>query len=190
MKGFVLLGFISLFFCSGCNLQKKEEMLQKKEDSLNKREQELLLKENALQVKEQEIMQREQNLDSAVKKDTAIFYNSAIVGTWLVKMTCTETSCAGSAIGDTKTEQWIISYEGNSVIAKAMAGDKLVRVYNGTVNGNEIQLAENTENNSSVSGTKMVITLTLHSENSMNGTREITLKDDCKVVYGLEMKKQ
>src|SRR5215204_4918000 len=105
MKGLAFLLFIFVFFCSGCDLQKKEDELEKREVALNQREQNITTKENDLEKKEQALKLREEQIDSTAKKDTARFYNPAMIGTWLVKMTCTETTCTGSAIGDTKTEQ-------------------------------------------------------------------------------------
>lgn len=189
MKSFAFIFLISLFFCSGCDLRKREDALQKREADLQQREQELNLKANTLQIKEQELIRREQKLDSAITTDTAGLYNPAVVGTWLVKMICTQTSCTGSAIGDTKTEQWIISYEGNSVVAKAMVGDKLIRIYTGKVTGNNIQLQENIENQSA-SDTKMLVTLSIVNTDNMKGTRELIRTDECKVIYDLQMDKK
>lgn len=189
MKAFALAIFIPLFFCSGCDLRKREEALQKKVIALNQREQELNLKADSLQIKELDLKQREQNLDSVVQKDTASFYNPAVIGTWLVKMTCTETSCTGSAIGDVKTEQWIISYEGDAVITRAMSGNKLVRVYSGTATDNDVQLAESAKNLSTLD-TKILVTLNIIDTKNIEGIREITRKDNCKVVYNLQMKKE
>jgi hypothetical protein len=61
-------------------------------------------------------------------------------------MTCTETTCPGSAIGDTKTETWDISYQNNVLLAKANVGDKLTRVYTGTYDGTNLVLIEDVAN--------------------------------------------
>ncbi len=189
MKWFSFLIFI-LFCCSGCDFRKREAEFKKREVALNQKERDLNLKENTLQIKEQKLEQRERNLDSTSKKDTVNVYNPAIVGYWLVKMTCTQTTCTGSAIGDTKTEQWIISSDSTTLIAKAIAGNKLVRVYNGTAIANTVELTQNTASAASEPATTMVVKLNLLNENSMTGTREITRSGDCKVVYDLQMKRQ
>ena len=63
-------------------------------------------------------------------------------------MTCIETTCPGSAVGDTKTETWDINYENNLIIAKAMANNKLVRVYTGSYDGTNLTLSEDVANTS------------------------------------------
>jgi hypothetical protein len=189
MKSFVLYLLILLFFNSGCNLRKREEQLHAKEAALNQKEQELLLKEKTLQIKEEELLIREHKFDSTIKTDTAGLYNPSIIGIWSVKMTCTETTCAGSAVGDTKTEQWNISYEANTIIAKAMSDDKLVRTYTGIPAGQVIELVEGPHETVSQPATKMIVRLRLIDSTSMDGQREI-IRSNCKVIYDLQMEKQ
>jgi hypothetical protein len=104
-------------------------------------------------------------------------------------MTCTEATCAGSAVGDTKTEQWNISYEANTIIAKAMSDDKLVRTYTGIPAGEVIELVEGPHANVSQSATKMIVRLRLINSTAMDGKREI-IRNNCKVIYDLKMEKQ
>ena len=188
MKRFFLYLLVLVFFNSGCDLRKREEQLQAKEAALNQKEQELLLKEKTLQIKEEELLLRERKSDSTVKTDTTSLYNTAIIGFWSVKMTCTEATCAGSAVGDTKTEQWNISYEANTIIAKAMSDDKLVRTYTG-IAGQVIELVEGPHQSVSQPATKMIVRLRLIDSTSMNGQREI-IRNNCKVIYDLQMEKQ
>ena len=122
--------------------------------------------------------------------DTTNLYNPAIIGIWSVKMVCTETTCAGSAVGDTKTEQWNISYESNTIIAKAMSDDKLVRTYTGKPNADVIELAEKLAEDGLQSSTNMLVRLRLISSNRMEGQREIVRENNCKVIYSLQMEKQ
>ena len=189
MKRFVFYLLILTFFISGCDLRKREEQLEAKEAVLNQKEQELLLKEKTLQIKEDELLLRERKTDSTVKTDTTSLYNTAIIGFWSVKMTCTEATCAGSAVGDTKTEQWNISYEANTIIAKAMSDDKLVRTYTGIPAGEVIELVEGPHANVSQSATKMIVRLRLINSTAMDGKREI-IRNNCKVIYDLKMEKQ
>ena len=135
MKWFIL--FLVVLPFSACNSEQKQRALNEKEIALNQKEQELMQKERNLQLKEEEILRREQNLDSA-NRDSTQQVNAALVGNWSVKMTCTETTCAGSAVGDTKTEQWDVAYQGNSIIARAKTGENLVRVYTGLYTGNTV----------------------------------------------------
>ena len=181
---------IALFsFSSGCDYRAKEEALQKRESELNQREQEVLLKEKTLQLREENLLKKEKLFDSTLKTDTTHLINMTLVGNWMVKMTCTETSCTGSAVGDTKSEQWQLSYEGNSILAKAMSGEQLVRVYIGFYTGNTVELVANSNEQDAQSQTKMIVRLTVVDETHLEGQREIT-RSDCKVIYSLQLEKQ
>lgn len=190
MKWIVLFSVLCLM--TGCSLREREKAIEKKTSELNQKEQELLFKEKSLQLREDELVKREKLLDSTMNKkqgDTLASINPQLVGTWIVKMNCTETTCTGSAVGDIKTEQWEISYQENTVIAKAMAGQDLVRVYTGSYVGNTLQLTQSEDTNAP-QAVKMRVTLSVSHENEMEGEREIIRGDDCKIVYALQLKKK
>src|SRR4051812_11562762 len=121
MKQMIL--FMAVFFMvAACDTRRKELALERKQAELNQKEQQLLLKEKTLEFREEELSRKEKKMDSAALADTSFINNPDLPGSWLVRMTCIETTCPGSAVGDTRTEQWLISYENNHVIAKAMSG--------------------------------------------------------------------
>jgi hypothetical protein len=175
------------FLLFGCNNQAKENDLQKKEAALNQKEQELLLKEKTLQLKEVELQKREKRFDST-RTDSTHLVDSSLVGNWSVKMICTETTCTGSAVGDTKSESWQIYYLDNSIVAKAISNSQFTRVYTGFYTGNTIELVED-RNGKQISGTKMIVRLRVTDPTHLDGQREI-LRDDCKVIYSLQLEKQ
>jgi len=178
---FILFVFAWLF-APGCDFREREDALTKKEALLNQKEQELLLKEKTLQLKEEEFIKRKQSLDSTLQFDSAA-YNAALPGSWDVRMSCTETSCPGSAVGDTKTEIWEIRYQENNVIARAMVNNELVRTYSGIFTGNTLELVETRENTGTQPATRMVVRLRLSSEKQMEGQREIERIGQCKIIY-------
>jgi hypothetical protein len=187
----VFLG-LWLMIATGCGLQEREKELQKKISEVNQKEQELLLKEKSLQLKEEELAHREKLLDSSSKKsvaDSVAVLHPELAGTWNVTMRCTETTCAGSAVGDTKNEQWVISYQDNTVIANAISDNKIVRVYAGSYNGNSLELSTQPNAADPEQKTKMVVRLQVTKENEMAGQREIIHPEDCRIVYSLDLKK-
>ena len=105
-------------------------------------------------------------------------------------MVCTETTCPGSAVGDSKTETWDIQYINNKVIAKAQSGEQLVRVYTGIYTGNTLELVENNESTGTQPATKMVVQLRIVNPRSMEGQREIIREGNCKILYSLQLTKQ
>ncbi|MEO6683005.1 MAG: hypothetical protein ABIN48_09270 [Ginsengibacter sp.] len=187
----ILLG-CSIFSLSGCNLRKREIELDKRAAQVDEKEQLLFLKEQSLEFKEQMLNEREKLLDSTSKKianDSLYMNYPHLPGSWSVKMICTETNCPGSAVGDTKTEQWEISFHDNAIIATAISNNQLVRVYSGYYTGNSIRL--NVQKDSSDSQTaKMQIRLQNIREKEMDGEREIIQAGGCRIVYSLQLKKQ
>lgn len=185
MKQRICLLLFTITLC-GCGMRQREEALNKREAAINEREQTLVLKEKSLQLKEEELMAQKAQMDSTVLVDTTYIINPALTGKWDVKMTCTETTCSGSAVGDVKNEQWEISYQGNKLIAKAMANDQLVRVYTGFYTGNTIELVEDVNSAIVPSLTKMIVRLRLKDDAKLEGEREIIREKNCKVVYALQ----
>lgn len=178
-RGF-LCAFL-LFFCLGCGFDAREKELKKKEELINEKQKDLLLWEQRLTLKEQDLNARKQKLDSTggVIDSAAL---DAVKGKWLVKMRCIETSCDGSAIGDTKTEQWSMTVDNENIVVNAYADDKLSRIYNGKLKQQQFLLVDKQE------ALESLIQISLRFSGAgnkrMEGTREIIQKN-CKIVYSL-----
>lgn len=188
MKYITLVLLVLFSFASGCDLRQREDELQKREAALNQKEQELLLREKALQQKDSDLAKREQFFDST-RRDTARLVNPALTGEWNVQMTCTETTCAGSAVGDTKNERWDISYQASALVAKAKTNDQLARVYTGYYTGSAVELMNNGLPSDSLSKTKMIVRLQTVDETHLEGEREIVRENECRIVYAVKMEK-
>lgn len=189
MKRIIFQAIFIMLFASGCNNKAREAALDKRELELNMREQQLLIKEKQLVLKEEELNERVLKLDSTIVDSTGIF-NPVLVGFWDAKMVCTETSCPGSAIGDTKAENWEIGYENNHLVVKAMTGNKLVRVYTGKYDGINIMLTEDVAEASQSPATKLLVRLVVKDKNNLAGQREILREKDCKIIYSLQLSRQ
>lgn len=197
----MLIVLVPLLTFHSCKSREKEKELNDKEIQLNEKEQELLLREKTLEFREQEFAERIRMADSMRLRDTSsILQNSlhnhdsantnpALTGNWTVKMTCVETSCPGSAIGDTRNEQWNLSYEGNHLVARASVRGNLIRTYSGIYNINTIELIEHRDS-AMLYDTRMVVRLRVVNDNAIEGQREIIRENECKIVYALTMNKQ
>lgn len=177
---------VILIFLSACGMKEQEKKLDERAKSLDAKEQTLLRWENELEMREADLSKREKILDSTNHvNDTVGVYIPELVGRWQVKMLCTETSCEGSAIGDSKTEQWEIIYQNDKYIANAMYGKNLVRVYSGIYKDNVLLLS------SQPSGADAFIKVTLRfvKSNRLEGEREITQQGNCKILYSLVVDK-
>jgi hypothetical protein len=188
MKWILLLS--GVIFFSSCGLRQREIELDKKMDELNQREQQLALKERSLAAKEIQLNEREKQIDSTKNtvNDTLFLEHKKIPGTWMVDMQCTETTCAGSAVGDIKSEQWNFKFQDNTVIASAMSNNQLVRVYTGAYFGNLLKLS--VQQDSTETSAKINVRLTQTKEKEMEGEREIIQANGCHILYSLRMKKQ
>lgn len=184
MKRSAILYFFLVLCCFGCGLGSREKELKIKEDAVSKKQQELILWEQRLTLKEKDLDARKQLLDSNKIMDTVMVYDKNLPGKWLVKMVCTETSCDGSAIGDTKTEQWEVTSTNNNVVAKAYTGKQLSRIYNGVYKQNGLLLTDQ------LSTTESLIRINLRptANDVLEGTREI-IQENCKIVYSLVAKR-
>ncbi len=186
MKYFLVFALLAL---SGCDFNEREQRIQEKEKQLSIKEAELHTREQALLLKEQELTAKQKELDSTAQ-DTTFIYHPEIIGRWNVRMECTETNCPGSAIGDTRTEQWDISYQDRIVIAKALSNNKLTRIYSGDFTGNSLELISQSTEENSEDATIMVIRLQSVGEDQLEGQRQIIRPSTCKIVYKLRLTKQ
>ena len=189
MRQIALLLLLAVLFLPACNTREKDELRQK-EELLKQKEQELMVKENNLQLKEEALLAREEALKKPVEVDTTANMNPALLGLWSVTMNCIETTCPGSAVGDTKTERWEITYQNDQFIAKAMANDNLVRVYSGIYTGYTLELIAEQANTTSQQAAKMIARLRKTGKNTLEGQREITRADGCKIIYELQMSRE
>jgi hypothetical protein len=191
---------LSASMLPACENNRRQVELDERAAALDSREQELLLREKTLVMREQELIAKQSALDS-LRADTlrvdstgtdslpAAKLNPSLTGTWQVKMTCTETSCPGSAVGDTRTEQWQLSYTGNHLVAKAMDHGRLVRTYSGLYRPGDIELIEHRDT-AMVYDSRMVVSLRQIDASTMEGKREIVMENDCKIVYALTLSKE
>lgn len=189
MKRMILTCLVFFLILSGCDIDKREKEVEKKAQALQQKEEELQARETALAMKEEELARQARAIDSS-RQDSSFIYDPRLIGLWSVKMTCTETTCPGSAVGDTKSEQWELSYQGHHILARALVSDTLTRVYQGIYTGNTLELVEERGGALAQPATRMIVRLRLVNPGAMEGQREIVREGDCKIIYALQMDKQ
>lgn len=187
---FLLIFLIGVF--SGCGIRDREAALEKREAVLAQKEQELIIREQAL-VKDSINQLVSDSMPGPLPDSLQLVaptQQPAITGTWHVKMVCRETSCPGSAVGDTKSENWIFEGDSTAIIARVMAGNNLVRVYTGTLAGNTLEMTEAVGTHTDPQGTQIRVRINMEGEKSKTGTREILQKNVCRILYDLKLDKQ
>lgn len=183
----VILLFLLL---AGCGLHEREQRLTQQEQTLREQQQELILQANQLALKENQLDARARQLDSAKTQSNLLATTfPKLAGRWDVNMICSKATCSGSAVGDTKNEQWLINLQDSSIIAQAFTKNTLTRVYAGTYKDGLLQL--NAQAAGSVADPSVQINVFLRPTGdslSMDGKRTIS-RPNCQIVYNLTMKK-
>ena len=185
---------IFMFTFSGCSLRQREIELDKQLRDLHEREQQLSLREQSLDYREQQLNDREKKIDSTTRSnlsDSMFVKHQQLPGSWSVRMQCIETNCAGSAVGDTKNEQWEFSFQDNNVVASAISNNKVVRIYTGSYLNNILRLSVQQDSTEAQFG-KMIVRLqhVKDKDKEMEGEREIIQANGCRILYSLQLKKQ
>lgn len=178
------LFFVLFTLClQSCGHKEKEEQLALREQQIAKKEQTLMQWEQQLTVMEKELQQKKKKQQEDSTAITDSLQAQAVTGKWVVKMRCTETSCSGSAIGDSKTETWEVTYDKGTIV-NAFTGSELSRIYNGSFSQNRLEAVNGQPGSESV----MRVMLELKG-NKMEGTREVE-RTDCKIRYTLTAERQ
>jgi len=180
-----------LMLLGSCNFQQRETELQQKGDSLTKKEADLAMLEKSLRLKEEELQEREHLLDSVQREDTNYIVDPALMGAWNVRMTCTETTCAGSAVGDTKSEVWRITFQGKWLIAASVVRDQVGRLYTGKYTYDGITLKGDVESEEeAAANTRIEVRLQVKDPKTIEGVRRIIREGDCVITYNIKLSRQ
>ncbi len=174
---------------NGCGLSEREAALNARENALQSQQQNLDSISLALQQREDALSQKLLKLDS-LSHDSTMLYEPQLIGRWAVRMTCTETSCPGSALGDVKSEIWDISYQENALVAKAIVKNNMVRIYSGKSTRDGIQMSDAPPSDSGGNAVVISISLKQKNGNTLEGERVIARENDCRIVYALQLSKQ
>ncbi|MHB1179413.1 MAG: hypothetical protein ACYCZO_13915 [Daejeonella sp.] len=188
LKFFLIYILLSVFVAS-CGKTDHQKKLEAREKLVYQEEQRLNALEQQLRLREIVIFRREMQLDSLKNKnDTIGIKNLQLVGNWQVSMQCTEATCEGYAVGDTKTEQWNISYQNDKVIVTAMSNKKVIRIYWGLFNGTSLNLKAMPPPDAE-SQINVVLNPDVLDKNLMDGRRVIEKGGNCRVVFVLKLEK-
>ena len=174
---------------AGCDANGREQALRQKDSALNQREAELVNRERIVEAAEAKLRAAKGSREVNSRPDSSLYYQPSLTGDWQVKMTCTESNCTGFAVGDSRTEQWSMSYIGYTLFVKATSKNTYIRSYNGYVFENYIELRERKDSTRSTADVRMKVRLQVSDSTTLGGDREIIQENNCKVVYALQLKK-
>jgi len=188
LKSHLISFIIIISFLIACGNSEGSDQLKLRELKVTQKEEELKIFEQKLISRDIGLSSREELLDSLEHiSDTTGIYNSKLIGNWTAIMKCTETSCEGSALGDTKTERWNIAYHNKRVVIKAMSNNTITRVYIGVYTETGLSLQSRQQEGDVLNS--MNIQLKQISDEKMEGIREINQGGNCKIIYSVGLSK-
>ncbi len=185
-----LLCFLFSLLLLSCEGPQAEDQLRQREADLTRREQELTQRENALALREKLPAPPAATPDTLRPLAPADSVRArAFAGTWAVRMNCIEADCPGSAIGDSKSEQWDVSYAVGTFTVRARANNQLTRVYTGALAGSTLELTAQHLPGERLPDAVITVQLQAVDDQHLEGRREINRPAPCRIVYALALTK-
>jgi hypothetical protein len=170
---------------ASCREAGRDQALNARDSALQQREAYLQHWQDSLDIRARELSARERALDSLKAGRAFGIVDSTLVGDWKAAMTCTEAGCSGSAVGDTRTESWNLTYHSDTVVIVSKQKNALARVYVGSFDGTTLTARWI---GSDTAATDMRLELRSTQPAVMNGTRTIDHRDaKCQVVYDIDL---
>lgn len=159
--------------------------------------QELIDRENSLLEKEKIFAQKESDYQSLIKMRDSIFSKKdsvetvqkwpvEILGEWTGKVICTESSCSDYVIGDQRIDTWEFDSDSTQLFSKILNNNKLVRLYLGKFENNEVKLNYKTDSTADKS-VEMNVLLNEISANRIRGIRTISVDNKCTAKFSVEL---
>ena len=159
--------------------------------------QQLTDRENALLEKEKLFAKKESDYQSLIKMRDSIFnkkdtleiikeWPAEVFGEWTGKVICTESSCSDYVIGDQRIDTWEFDSDSTQLFSKIVNNNKLVRLYSGKFENNEVKLNYKTDSTAEKS-VEMNILLNEISANKIRGTRTVSVDNKCTAKFSVEL---
>ena len=184
---------IVVMVSSSCDFKARQQELEKRRIELDNREQGLILREKAVQFKEDSLQLLLTRKDSSIIiVDSISLLPPALHGEWITRSVCTETNCSGSAVGDTRTDTWLLGSRDSSIYINSVNSNQITRVYTGKFYRSNLIKASTVSTANPQEERTAIFNVTLNevSATRIKGTREIIQPDGCKIVYSVEMTKK
>lgn len=181
MKSFLLI-IIVLGISFSCN--------PKKTDEITERERVLSEKEKAFELKAADYAVLKKMRDSlgAIENTPEITpaLPENLLGTWVSKMVCTESTCKEHVIGDQRNDDFEIFRSNNQLSAKLSNKTGTSRIYTGSFDGEAIKLIYQSDS-TAANPTKTVFIFREVAPERISGIRETTGKDNCVAKFSVEL---
>lgn len=108
--------------------------------------------------------------------------DSMLTGRWSVKMRCTIAACEGFAVGDTKSEEWLIALEPRGIVITSFDKSQIRRVYRANLQDTRLEAMAIALG----AGVRSInLSLNQQSPKVLSGERVLTLEEGCEVHYSV-----
>lgn len=194
MKMLYLTIFISItILLNSCGKTDEEIALEKKriQDSIEKVIESA--KETAVEEAQQKAESEKRLAEQAEwERKNKKFNVEDLVGTWNVKMSCINSNCQGTNVGDIRSETWYINYEGGRIIVKVSGNSTTNTLYTGTFDGKILKLHYDLIKTGLFKDKTVSVidaTLRMDSPNELIGKRKVLNDGPCNIDYNISLTK-
>ncbi|KQS89407.1 MULTISPECIES: hypothetical protein [Chryseobacterium] len=178
---FILLVLFLIF--QSCNDKEKNLQLTERENALLEKEKLFATKEAEYQslLKMRDSIFTEKDSTEVIKK-----WPAEVFGEWTGKVICTESSCSDYVIGDQRIDTWEFDSDSTQLFSKIVNKNKLVRLYSGKFENNEVKLSYKTDSTAEKT-VEMNVLLNEFSPNKIRGQRTINVDNKCMAKFSVEL---
>lgn len=177
--------FLLSFSFIACNNKTKDN---KQEERLNHWEQDLRERERQLSLKEADYKSLLLMRDSLLaRRDSAVarVWPAAVNGQWNSTILCKESNCNNYVIGDQRSEIWDFKADSAGMFTNVLNNTKLVRIYSGRFNANEIHLRYT--DSTLKKKVDMQVVLDQINQDVIKGTEVILGENNCTAKFSVEL---
>ncbi|KUJ52592.1 hypothetical protein AR685_06135 [Chryseobacterium sp. JAH] len=178
-----LILLILLLMFPSCDNKKKSLQLTERENALLEKEKNFAKKESEYQSL---IKMRDSIFSEKDSVETVKVWPPQVFGSWIGKVICTESSCSDYVIGDQRIDTWEFDSDSTQLFSKIVNNHKLVRLYSGKFENNEVKLHYKTDSTADKS-VEMNILLNKISANKIRGTRTVSVDNKCTAKFSVEL---
>ncbi|GAA4320022.1 hypothetical protein [Compostibacter hankyongensis] len=167
---------------AGCTGHKYEQQLAGREQNLLEREKQFAEKEADYQ----SLLRMRDSLLSHHDTVATLSWPAAVAGRWNSKVICKESNCSNYVIGDQWSGSWEFTSDSTGMFVKVTNNDKLIRVFSGSFNKEEILLHFATDSSIQKKADMSVVLRKIDS-NLMKGTQILSGDNNCTARFSVEL---
>jgi len=181
ISSFIFLSVLVIF--QSCNDGQKNQQLTERENALLEKEKLFATKESEYQSL---LKMRDSIFSNTDSVETIKKWPAEVFGSWTGKVICTESSCSDYVIGDQRIDTWEFDSDSTQLFSKIVNNNKLVRLYSGKFENNEVKLNYKTDSTAQ-KAVEMTVLLNEFSPDKIRGQRTVNIDNKCTAKFSVEL---